>query len=207
IWPRARSKSTGERTGDPLRLRDAVARGVHGGPGIGWDAPGAGRGAVEPLAVESAGFHDGQSPHGRRPAVRGRARNGDARRTAGEGDRRGKGRGARRSESDLSLASRAGDGPPQGDGARGGVAVGIAVRTLRRRGRAPSPCGGRSEEHTSELQSPDHLVCRLLLEKKKNKITHLDPQDRVHGPPHSTDSAPSPTTPADSRPPPPAPHT
>src|SRR5258708_24576460 len=29
--------------------------------------------------------------------------------------------------------------------------------------------GGRSEEHTSELQSPDHLVCRLLLEKKKKK--------------------------------------
>src|SRR5207244_8419715 len=28
----------------------------------------------------------------------------------------------------------------------------------------------RSEEHTSELQSPDHLVCRLLLEKKKSKI-------------------------------------
>src|SRR5258708_31736403 len=27
--------------------------------------------------------------------------------------------------------------------------------------------GWRSEEHTSELQSPDHLVCRLLLEKKK----------------------------------------
>src|SRR5258708_11489260 len=30
---------------------------------------------------------------------------------------------------------------------------------------------GRSEEHTSELQSPDHLVCRLLLEKKKNIYT------------------------------------
>src|SRR5258708_21753912 len=29
----------------------------------------------------------------------------------------------------------------------------------------------RSEEHTSELQSPDHLVCRLLLEKKK-KLRH-----------------------------------
>src|SRR5690348_17746238 len=29
---------------------------------------------------------------------------------------------------------------------------------------------GRSEEHTSELQSPVHLVCRLLLEKKKNNI-------------------------------------
>src|SRR5690625_5390357 len=28
---------------------------------------------------------------------------------------------------------------------------------------------GRSEEHTSELQSRGHLVCRLLLEKKKNK--------------------------------------
>src|SRR5258708_10244861 len=28
-------------------------------------------------------------------------------------------------------------------------------------------CALRSEEHTSELQSPDHLVCRLLLEKKK----------------------------------------
>src|SRR5258708_12333128 len=28
--------------------------------------------------------------------------------------------------------------------------------------------GCRSEEHTSELQSPDHLVCRLLLEKKKH---------------------------------------
>src|SRR5258708_29317808 len=28
----------------------------------------------------------------------------------------------------------------------------------------------RSEEHTSELQSPDHLVCRLLLEKKKKDI-------------------------------------
>src|SRR5207244_11811438 len=30
----------------------------------------------------------------------------------------------------------------------------------------------RSEEHTSELQSPDHLVCRLLLEKKKEATTH-----------------------------------
>src|SRR5258708_15218520 len=33
------------------------------------------------------------------------------------------------------------------------------------------PCAGdRSEEHTSELQSPDHLVCRLLLEKKKRDV-------------------------------------
>src|SRR2546426_6820252 len=33
-----------------------------------------------------------------------------------------------------------------------------------------APRGERSEEHTSELQSPCNLVCRLLLEKKKNKI-------------------------------------
>src|SRR5207244_13126127 len=32
----------------------------------------------------------------------------------------------------------------------------------------------RSEEHTSELQSPDHLVCRLLLEKKKRKGSTQD---------------------------------
>src|SRR5690348_18308019 len=34
-------------------------------------------------------------------------------------------------------------------------------------GDAPGPRSRRSEEHTSELQSPVHLVCRLLLEKKK----------------------------------------
>src|SRR5258708_31405748 len=46
--------------------------------------------------------------------------------------------------------------------------------------------GPRSEEHTSELQSPDHLVCRLLLEKKKQRTpssTHpphpLTPQDHI----------------------------
>src|SRR5207248_5701930 len=33
----------------------------------------------------------------------------------------------------------------------------------------------RSEEHTSELQSPYDLVCRLLLEKKKKKINFLQP--------------------------------
>src|SRR5258708_24294240 len=39
---------------------------------------------------------------------------------------------------------------------------GFTVRRLARK-------RSRSEEHTSELQSPDHLVCRLLLEKKKNQ--------------------------------------
>src|SRR5258708_29836263 len=38
----------------------------------------------------------------------------------------------------------------------------------------------RSEEHTSELQSPDHLVCRLLLEKKKKHARALPPCAR-HG--------------------------
>src|SRR5947208_6030182 len=40
----------------------------------------------------------------------------------------------------------------------------------------------RSEEHTSELQSPDHLVCRLLLEKKKkrNQINNADYQSEVY---------------------------
>src|SRR5258708_28273295 len=39
--------------------------------------------------------------------------------------------------------------------------------------RFPGRTGRRSEEHTSELQSPDHLVCRLLLEKKKNAYPSL----------------------------------
>src|SRR5947208_11715681 len=39
----------------------------------------------------------------------------------------------------------------------------------RERGFSQRRPHSRSEEHTSELQSPDHLVCRLLLEKKKNK--------------------------------------
>src|SRR5258708_15533941 len=45
-------------------------------------------------------------------------------------------------------------------------------RARRGRGRA------RSEEHTSELQSPDHLVCRLLLEKKKQQKQQLSPSCR-----------------------------
>src|SRR5438445_5221524 len=37
---------------------------------------------------------------------------------------------------------------------------------------APSTSWSRSEEHTSELQSRQYLVCRLLLEKKKKKNNH-----------------------------------
>src|SRR5258708_12483935 len=66
----------------------------------------------------------------------------------------------------------------------GGTADGHDHPPRRQRERAddrPSehalPPGRRSEEHTSELQSPDHLVCRLLLEKKKKttsarSVTH-----------------------------------
>src|SRR2546422_6576424 len=53
----------------------------------------------------------------------------------------------------------------------------------RRRRRRQSP---RSEEHTSELQSRLHLVCRLLLEKKKNK------NDAHPRPPHPPSHAPPP---------------
>src|SRR3989442_9452010 len=38
------------------------------------------------------------------------------------------------------------------------------------------PSAYRSEEHTSELQSRPHLVCRLLLEKKKHRCTHTSNQ-------------------------------
>src|SRR3712207_8154410 len=55
-----------------------------------------------------------------------------------------------------------------------------AAATASPRPTPPTPTGprcsstsasSRSEEHTSELQSRQYLVCRLLLEKKKNKIT------------------------------------
>src|SRR5438445_1129014 len=39
---------------------------------------------------------------------------------------------------------------------------------------AGSPLKSRSEEHTSELQSRQYLVCRLLLEKKKNKTNRIN---------------------------------
>src|SRR6266513_6209035 len=49
-------------------------------------------------------------------------------------------------------------------------------RAMRRPRYAGAPrrwgLSGRSEEHTSELQSRFDLVCRLLLEKKKNKVLH-----------------------------------
>src|SRR5258708_9048675 len=46
-----------------------------------------------------------------------------------------------------------------------------------RSGRIHQAVPSRSEEHTSELQSPDHLVCRLLLEKKKIISARQAPQE------------------------------
>src|SRR5690348_18013754 len=70
-------------------------------------------------------------------------------------------------------------GPSQATGARGGD-HGLVRRRARRVGgqrraavdprRPRGRARRRSEEHTSELQSPVHLVCRLLLEKKKFAI-------------------------------------
>src|SRR2546426_2484024 len=47
-----------------------------------------------------------------------------------------------------------------------------AARGRQRRGVDHAQASTRSEEHTSELQSPCNLVCRLLLEKKKKQNIH-----------------------------------
>src|SRR2546426_2982596 len=52
----------------------------------------------------------------------------------------------------------------------GGIPGGLRRRPRRR---GPEIRSWRSEEHTSELQSPCNLVCRLLLEKKKTSTTYL----------------------------------
>src|SRR5260370_5007845 len=59
-----------------------------------------------------------------------------------------------------------------------------AKRRSRRWSRSRSPFRrDRSEEHTSELQSHLNLVCRLLLEKKKNEIHNYRVQVEQHKPP------------------------
>src|SRR3989442_7225638 len=55
---------------------------------------------------------------------------------------------------------------------RAGIGAGVPVPARDQR-------DTRSEEHTSELQSRPHLVCRLLLEKKKKKLTKNVRQLRV----------------------------
>src|SRR3712207_7460362 len=87
-----------------------------------------------------------------------------------------------RRSSDLSLqeGGRAARGP-------GGVRVTgrrpHGHRHRRRRDRSTgAPSRGRSEEHTSELQSRQYLVCRLLLEKKKKRsrgVPHRSTKERL----------------------------
>src|SRR3989442_5393802 len=57
------------------------------------------------------------------------------------------------------------------------------ARGLARHDEGPAHVAVRSEEHTSELQSRPHLVCRLLLEKKKSLQSNSRPLYR-----HATDS-------------------
>src|SRR5258708_17354945 len=82
---------------------------------------------------------------------------------------------------------------PKTDQAR--EAVEAAVQTLAQQALGSaitlSNDAYRSEEHTSELQSPDHLVCRLLLEKKKKptySATKYPPYKSIR---HSPTSQPS----------------
>src|SRR2546429_6449691 len=70
----------------------------------------------------------------------------------------------------ISSCSRKSWSSPRVCGTR--CAGGCSKRTARR--------GSRSEEHTSELQSRLHLVCRLLLEKKKTKYnTHITSKQTI----------------------------
>src|SRR5258708_27369677 len=59
------------------------------------------------------------------------------------------------------------------DGVAALPSVAVSSSAGRRKSNASHP-RRRSEEHTSELQSPDHLVCRLLLEKKKKPNCNIE---------------------------------
>src|SRR5262245_63472860 len=84
-----------------------------------------------------------------------------------------------RRSSDLLVDGRIGRGGERG----------VRGRGRRGRGKPARHQPVRSEEHTSELQSLRHLVCRLLLEKKKQKTSHTTlpqacPQSVNDTPPH-----------------------
>src|SRR5690606_41665173 len=78
-------------------------------------------------------------------------------------------------EHELCLLCRPGRAGAQGGarGDRGGGESGHRAGQRSGRGQRTGAAGCRSEEHTSELQSRENLVCRLLLEKKK-KMKTLD---------------------------------
>src|SRR5262245_63075766 len=63
--------------------------------------------------------------------------------------------------------------PSRSASGKGGA--GISTKSKRQSRQRPACCTStRSEEHTSELQSLRHLVCRLLLEKKNNETRNED---------------------------------
>src|SRR3712207_7139498 len=75
---------------------------------------------------------------------------------------------SRRRRGRVVRRARLGVPPPERRRPRCGAPLGVAAA---RRGGRDGRGGRRSEEHTSELQSRQYLVCRLLLEKKKTNIT------------------------------------
>src|SRR4051794_41523375 len=69
------------------------------------------------------------------------------------------------------------------------TSTGSGTSVTPKRSRTPSrisraSASTRSEEHTSELQSPVHLVCRLLLEKKKAPKANQCTPSTTNNPPH-----------------------
>src|SRR5256885_13239530 len=85
-----------------------------------------------------------------------------------------------RSRRGAARAARRPGAQPERRPCAAGVAAPLAAalrRELRPGARAADPRPRRSEEHTSELQSPCNLVCRLLLEKKK---VHVFTRTRNH---------------------------
>src|SRR3712207_8826785 len=63
----------------------------------------------------------------------------------------------------------------EGEEHAGGAEQVVEKASQEQRGFSDRQAGARSEEHTSELQSRQYLVCRLLLEKKKNSYS-VDPR-------------------------------
>src|SRR3712207_8158904 len=78
-------------------------------------------------------------------------------------------------------AREAGD-PGRAEGQPGDAGEHGGARRQQRRGDHPAAGAARSEEHTSELQSRQYLVCRLLLEKKKKRSdTYYSAQSSENG--------------------------
>src|SRR5579883_3676553 len=161
--------------GHPILMGHALNVPRDGAPGAGPRSLGTRPGCRLP------GLHPRGPRGGRGPRTREDAR--------APGDLRGGGRGVSKARSAPREEAREGPGPEDRDARRARRGPGRRPRPPRPdprppRGGAqvlPRPRRGRSEEHTSELQSRENLVCRLLLEKKKkNKNTITLPKKKKH---------------------------